>query len=57
MPRFPQPYDELWITRNGKAVPVASLTPAEWDACEKKMLENVGRALSAQGNKQTFYSK
>lgn len=47
MPRFPPPNDVVYIILDGKAVPVKSLPEDEWERCCKKMMENVGKSVSA----------
>lgn len=54
MARFPPPSDELWITMNGKAVMVDTLEPEKWNACKKKMMENVGKTMSAEWLSEPF---
>ncbi|WP_101908850.1 hypothetical protein [Marasmitruncus massiliensis] len=57
MPRFPPPCDELLITINGETVPVQSLPPEEWAAYKKKMMENVGRIMSAELAREAMMSR
>lgn len=48
MPRFPPPNDIVFIIlEDGKIVPAKSLPKEELERCCEKMMENVGKAVSA----------
>ncbi len=44
MPKFPPPDDRAYMIINGREVRVDQIPAGEW--AEKKMLQNIGRAVS-----------
>ena len=53
--KYPPPCDEAFLLVDGQPVPIKELPPEVWLAAQDKMMENVGRVMSAYWTSK-FYS-